>query len=56
MLCAEGAGEALANAANWRYCSLAGAAHAVPLEQPVAWRRKVIDFLDLEVKKGSTEE
>ena len=48
LLCAPGAGEALASAAGdkWTYRELKGAGHALPLEQPVAWRREVLDFLD----------
>ena len=46
LLCGEGAGQALADAAGWRYATLAKAAHACPLEQPMAWRRLVTGFLD----------
>ena len=35
-----------AEAGGWGYCSIAGAAHAVPIEQSVAWRRAVLSFLD----------
>ena len=31
---------------KWTYRELKGAGHALPLEQPVAWRREVLDFLD----------
>lgn len=41
----EGA-EALAEAAGWRYEAIPRAAHAAPIEQPVVWRRRVLDFLD----------
>ena len=46
LLCAEGAGETLAHDAGWAYKPLSGAGHAAPLEQPVAWRREVLSFLD----------
>ena len=46
LLCAEGAGEALAAAGGWTYAEIDGAGHAAPLEQPVAWRREVLRFLD----------
>ncbi len=36
----------LAAAAGWEFRSIAGAAHAVPIEQAVAWRRAVLEFLD----------
>ena len=46
LLCADGAGQALADAAGWTYRGIAGAGHAAPLEQPVEWRREVLGFLD----------
>lgn len=46
LLCAPLAGQALADAAGWRYVGLSGAGHAAPLEQPVAWRKAVLAFLD----------
>ena len=36
----------LADAAGWEFRSIAGAAHAVPIEQAVLWRRAVLEFLD----------
>ena len=42
----EGAAQALADAAGWRYQPIARAAHAAPIEQPVAWRKAVLSFLD----------
>lgn len=36
----------LADAAGWEFRSIAGAAHAVPIEQAVIWRRAVLEFLD----------
>ena len=36
----------LAAAAGWEFRSIAGAAHAVPIEQAVLWRRAVLEFLD----------
>ena len=35
-----------AEAGGWGYTSIPGAAHAVPIEQSVAWRRAVLGFLD----------
>lgn len=42
----EGAAQALADAAGWDYQAIARAAHAAPIEQPVAWRKAVLNFLD----------
>lgn len=36
----------LADAAGWEFRSIAGAAHAVPIEQAVLWRQAVLEFLD----------
>ena len=36
----------LAQAAGWEFRAIAGAAHAVPIEQAVAWRRAVLEFLN----------
>ena len=49
LLCADGAGQALADVAGWQYVGVRGAGHAAPLEQPVAWRKAVIGFLDDDV-------
>ena len=35
----------LASAAGWRYVSIKGAAHAIPIEQAIRWRREVLTFL-----------
>ena len=40
------ASRALAEEGGWQFLEVAGAAHAVPIEQAVAWRRAVIGFLD----------
>ena len=42
------AASALADRAGWEFGALAGAAHAVPIEQAVHWRRAVLEFLDRE--------
>jgi len=42
----DGAAQALADAAGWQYQAIARAAHAVPIEQPVVWRKAVLQFLD----------
>ena len=36
----------LAMLAGWSFSSVAESAHACPIEQPVHWRRAVLDFLD----------
>ena len=36
----------LAEEGGWQFREVAGAAHAVPIEQAVAWRRAVLGFLD----------
>ena len=34
------------DAAGWEFRSIAGAAHAVPIEQALLWRQAVLEFLD----------
>ena len=46
LLCAPGAGQALADAAGWRYVEIENAAHACPIEQPTKWRKAALEFLD----------
>ena len=46
LLSPAGTAGALAEAAGWRFTELAGAAHATPIEQAVAWRKAVLGFLD----------
>ena len=36
----------LAEMARWRYVQIEGAAHAVPVEQALRWRKAVLSFLD----------
>ncbi len=36
----------LADRAGWAWRAIEAAGHAVPIEQPTAWRRAVLDFLD----------
>ena len=36
----------LADASGWRYAEVGGAAHAVPIEQAVSWRKAVLSFLE----------
>ena len=39
------ASRTLAEEGGWQFLELAGAAHAVPIEQAVPWRRAVLEFL-----------
>lgn len=36
----------LANEGGWEFEVIAGAGHAAPIEQPVAWRQAVLAFLN----------
>lgn len=43
------ASRTLAEEGGWQFLEVAGAAHAVPIEQAVAWRRAVMGFLDAQM-------
>lgn len=46
LLCPGNAGQALAEAGGFGYATIEGAGHAAPIEQPLLWRKQVVDFLD----------